>query len=119
MENKARSVLSSNASIVSSCLGAVRCLGGAGDCDGDAALEVVDVGVILILLPCAESLDERSSWSCDCCGVSPLPVPACDSSDCGRGFEEEVVAGDCVGEEADDDVDVDGPASFANLLLRI
>lgn len=110
MLNNARNVLSSKVSRDSSALGPARGLGGAGDADGDGTLGVAEVGVIFILLPCAGSPVPASFWSCDCsgcgCGVGIF--------DGGRGVEL-----DSVGEAADDDVDVAGPPSFANLLLRI
>lgn len=60
MLNNARNVLSSNASRDSSALGPARCLGGAGDADGDGTLVVAEEGVIFILLPSTESLDLAS-----------------------------------------------------------
>jgi hypothetical protein len=112
MLNNARNVLSSNVSSDSSALGPARCLGGAGDADGDGTLGVAEDGVIFILLPCADSPCLASFWSvdssgCCCCGGVGI-------FDGGRGVEL-----DSVGEAADDDVDVVGPPSFANLLLRI
>lgn len=55
MLNNARNVLSSKVSRGSSALGPARCLGGAGDADGDGTLGVAEAGVIFILLPCADS----------------------------------------------------------------
>lgn len=110
MLNNARNVLSSKVSRDSSALGPARCLGGAGDGDGDGTLDVAEAGVIFILLPCADSPVLASVWSGDSsgcgCGVGLF--------DGGRGVEL-----DSVGEAADEDVDVAGPPSLANLLLRI
>lgn len=108
--NNARSVLSSKVSRDSSALGPARCLGGAGDADGDGPLDIAEAGVIFILLPCTESLGLVSFWSgegsASGCGVGMF--------DSGCGVEL-----DPVGEVADDGVDFAGPPSFANLLLRI